>query len=164
MRRYSRILLVLGLFAFAAPLWAATATTTMTVSGTVVPTCSVAAAALNFGAAIPNPINSNVDAQGSVTATCSTGAAYTVALSVGNGAGATFASRKMTSGGNTLNYSLYTDASRTTVWGDGTAGSNTFGGSGSGAAQVIPVYGRIPSPQTVPTGAYTDTVVVTLTF
>lgn len=164
MKRLHRIILVCGLLGFAAPLWAATATTTFSVSGTVVPTCNVSATALNFGAAIPNPINSNVDAQGSVTATCSSGAAYTVGLSVGSGAGATFASRKMTSGPNTLNYSLYTDAGRTTVWGDGTAGSSLFNGSGSGAAQVIPVFGRIPSPQTIPTGAYTDTVVVTLTF
>ncbi len=164
MKRLNRIVLTSCLLVFAGPGWAATATTSFTVSGTVVPTCNVTAAALSFGAAIPNPINSNVDAESTVTATCSSGASYTIALGVGNGAGATFASRKLTSGPNALDYTLYTDAGRTTVWGDGTAGSSLFNGTGSGAAQAIPVYGRIPSPQTVPTGAYSDTIVVTLTF
>ena len=164
MKRTQRALLICGLLGLSTSGWAATATTSFTVSGTVVPTCSVSAEALSFGGAIPNPINSNVDAQSNITATCSSGAAYTVALSAGNGAGATFAQRRLTSGPNTLNYSLYTDASRSIVWGDGTGGSSVFNGSGSGAAQAIPVYGRIPSPQSVPTGAYSDTIVVTLTF
>lgn len=164
MRGTQRVLLAGGLLAFAGSGWAATATTSFAVSGTVVPTCSVSAAALSFGGAIPNPINSDVDAQSSITATCSSGAGYTIALNAGNGTGATFASRKLSSGPNTLNYALYTDPGRTTVWGDGTAGSSLFNGSGSGAAQSIPVYGRIPSPQTVPTGAYSDLIVVTLTF
>ena len=70
----------------------------------------------------------------------------------------------MTSGGNTLTYNLYTDPSRTQVWGDGTGGSNVSNGSGSGAAQTINVYGRISSGQTVPTGTYTDTITVTINF
>lgn len=164
MKSTRRALLVCGLLGYAASGWAATATTSFTVSGTVVPTCSVTAAALSFGGAIPNPINSDVDAQSNITATCSSGAAYTIALNAGNGTGATFASRKLSSGPNTLDYTLYTDPSRTVVWGDGTGGSSVFNGSGSGAAQAIPVYGRIPSPQTVPTGAYNDLIVVTLTF
>lgn len=164
MTRAQRALLTCGLLGIAGSGWAATATTSFTVSGTVVPTCSVSAAALSFGGAIPNPINSDVDAQNNITATCSSGASYTIALNVGNGAAATFASRKLSSGPNTLDYTLYTDPSRTVVWGDGTGGSTVFNGSGSGAPQEIPVYGRIPSPQTVPTGAYTDLIVVTLTF
>jgi spore coat protein U-like protein len=153
-----------ALLGLTAPAWAATATTTFAVSGTVVPTCNVSAANLSFGTSIPSPINSNVDAQSNITATCSSGTPYTVALSAGNGAAATFASRKLTSGANTLNYALFTNAGRTTVWGDGSAGSSTFGSMGSGAAQAIPVYGRILSGQSVATGAYSDTIVVTLTF
>ena len=164
MNRYARSLAFFALLLAAATATAATSTTTFSVTGTVVPTCTVSAAALNFGAAIPNPINSNVDAQSTVTATCSTGAPYTIALNAGTGAGATFAARRMTSGGNTLVYSLFSDPGRATIWGDGTAGSNMANGSGSGAAQAITVYGRIPSGQTVPTGTYTDTITVTITF
>lgn len=164
MRRSHRALLFCGLAGLAFPASAATTTTSFSVSGTVVPTCSVAATALNFGGAIPNPINSNVDAQSTVTATCSSGAAYTIGLNAGTGVGATFAARRMTSGPNTLVYSLYTDPARSSVWGDGTVGSIVFNGAGTGSAQAIPVYGRIAAPQTVPTGGYTDTIVVTLTF
>ena len=164
MRRSQRAVLFCGLAGLACSAWAATTTTSFTVSGTVVPTCSVSATALNFGGAIPNPINSNVDAQSTVSATCSSGAAYTIGLNAGTGLGATFAARKMTSGPNTLDYSLYTDPSRSSVWGDGTGGSIVFNGSGTGSEQAIPVYGRIASPQTVPTGAYSDTIIVTLTF
>jgi spore coat protein U-like protein len=164
MMRYTRVLLFSGLLLPAALVHAGNATTTFTVSGTVVPTCSVSATGLSFGAAIPNPINANVDAQSAVTATCSTGAPYVVTLNVGTGAGSTFATRRMTSGGNTLAYSLYSDPGRTIVWGDGTGGSSPASGSGSGAAQPLTVYGRIPSGQTVPTGTYTDTITVTITF
>lgn len=164
MKRFEKVLAFVGLLAVAGPGWAATATTTFGVTGTVVPTCSVAAAALNFGAAIPNPINSNVDVTGAVTATCSTGAPYTLALSAGGGAGATFAARRMTSGPNGLTYSLYSDAGRSVVWGNGTLGSSLSNNTGNGTAQVITVYGRIPSPQTVPTGTYSDTITVTITF
>jgi len=147
-----------------APLWAATATTTFGVSGTIVSTCTVTAAALDFGATIPTPINSNVDAASTVTATCSNTTPYTIALNAGTGTGATFAARKMTSGGNALTYSLFTDAGRTLVWGNGTAGSNLSNQTGNGAAQVINVFGRIPSGQTPPVGSYNDTITVTVTF
>ena len=164
MKRFKRVLLSFVLFAVAMPASAATATTTFAVSGTVVPTCSVSATPMSFGAAIPNPINSNVDATSTVTATCSSGAPYTIALSAGLGAGATFAARRMTSGPNGLTYTLFTDAGRATVWGDGTAGNTLSNNNGSGSAQVISVFGRIPAPQTVPTGTYTDTITVTVTF
>ncbi len=164
MKRFRRFLLLCGLLGLAAPVWSATATTTFVVSGTVVPTCAVSALPLSFGATIPNPINSNVDAQSTVTATCASGAAYTVALNAGSGAGATFPARRMTSGPNTLNYTLYTDAGRSTIWGDGSAGSILSNQSGTGSAQAITVYGRIPSGQSVPTGTYTDTITVTVTF
>jgi spore coat protein U-like protein len=164
MKRFARLLLFFGLTLSTAAAMAATSTTTFTVSGTVVPTCSVAATALSFGTAIPNPINSNVDAQSTVTATCSTGAPYTIALNAGTGAGATFGSRRMTSGGNTLVYTMYTDPGRGTVWGDGTGGSSVSSGSGNGTAQPVTVYGRIPTGQSVATGTYTDTITVTITF
>lgn len=164
MNKFAKSLVACGLLAACSAGWAATTTTTFSVSGTVVGTCTVSASALSFGTTIPTPINSNVDAQNTVTATCSNGAAYTVALSVGNGPGATFGVRKMTSGANPLSYSLFLDPARTTVWGDGTGGSTVSNNTGSGAAQAIAVFGRIPSGQTPPIGSYTDTITVTVTF
>jgi spore coat protein U-like protein len=162
--KLERILVFCALLIAGAPARAATATTTFGVSANIVPTCSVSAAALNFGAAIPNPISSNVDSTSTITATCSSGADYTIALNAGI-QGGTVALRRMGAGANTLNYTMFTDAGRSSVWGDGTLGTSLFNSSGSGSAQAITVYGRIPSGQTAPsTGTYTDTVTVTITF
>jgi spore coat protein U-like protein len=72
--------------------------------------------------------------------------------------------RKMTSGGGaTINYSLYTDSGRTTVWGN-TIGTNTVAGTGSGSSQGLTVFGRIP-PQTTPAPAtYSDSIIATVTY
>jgi len=152
-----------GMIAAASPAWALTATTTFNVTGSVVGVCMVSVPALSFGATIPAIISSNIDASMNMTVTCASGIPYSLALSAGGGSGASFAARKLTSGANTMEYSLYTDTGRTTVWGDGTSGSITVNSTGTGAAQTIPVYGRI-TPQTVVVGAYTDTITVTMTY
>jgi spore coat protein U-like protein len=164
MTSLQRLLILFGL-ALAIPAWSATTTTTMGVSGTVVPACTISSAPLSFGTTIANPIAANLDANSTVSATCSTGTPYTVALDAGTGAGATILARRMTGpAAATMNYSLYTTAARGVVWGDGTAGTVTVPGTGNGAAQTLTVFGRI-TPQTVAaTGAFTDTITVTLTF
>ena len=59
---------------------------------------------------------------------------------------------------------LYTTALRTTVWGDGTASTGTTAGTGSGLAQSLTVYGRLPSLTGAVPGVYTDTVTITITY
>ena len=158
-------LLLLCAAAVAIPAWGATATTTMTVSGTVVPACTISAAPMSFGTTIANPVPSNIDVSSTLNATCSTGTPYTVALNAGTTSGATLAARRMAGpAGNTMNYNLFTTSARTTIWGDGTGGTATVAGTGSGGAQSLTVFGRVP-PQTVgASGAYSDTITVTLTF
>jgi len=151
--------------AYGASAVAATASGVMTVSATVASTCVVGTSTLGFGSVSSSAIQAgNVDATGTVTVNCTTGSSYTIALGVGGGSGATLASRKMTTGANLLNYSIYTSAARATVWGDGTLSSATAPGTGSGTNQAIVAYGRIFSGQTVPAGAYTDTVTVTVAY
>lgn len=142
---------------------AATATTTFQVTATVISVCTVNATDLAFGnydasAGAPN------DNSSTVNVTCSNGTPYTVALDAGTGAGATVAVRRMSNGGNTLDYSMYTTAGRTTVWGDGTSGTSTQAGTGNGGAQAFTVFGRIPTGQFVTAGAYADTVTATVTY
>jgi len=145
--------------------FAASAVGTMSVTATVASSCIVGTSSLAFGSVTSAAIQAgNIDAIGTVTVNCTMGSAYTVALDVGTGVGATFPIRKMTAGANLLSYSVYTLAARTTVWGDGTATTVTVTGTGSGAAQSISAYGRIFSGQTVPAAAYTDTVNVTITY
>ena len=66
-------------------------------------------------------------------------------------------------GGALVNYTLYSDTNRTTVWGQ-TIGTDTVSASGSGAAQSYTVYGRVPVQTTPAPGAYTDTITVTVTY
>jgi spore coat protein U-like protein len=144
---------------------AATTTTTFGVSATVVDSCSVSASALGFGNVDPVSLASTaVDATTTIDVTCANGTAYDVGLDAGTATGATVTTRQMTSGANTLDYALYSDTGRTTNWGE-TVSTDTVTGTGDGTAQTLTVYARIPSGQgTVPTGAYSDTITVTVTY
>jgi spore coat protein U-like protein len=69
----------------------------------------------------------------------------------------------MTGPSGTLQYNLYLDATRQTIWGDGTAGTQSaFQDTRANEAYFVSVYGRIPSAQNVQAGTYTDMLVVTV--
>lgn len=142
---------------------AATATTTFQVTATVLSVCTVAATNLAFGNYDASSGTPN-DATSTVTTTCSNTTNYTVALNAGTGSGATVATRKMTNGANTLDYTMYTTSGRTTVWGDGTLSTATQSGTGNGSGQALTVYGRISTGQYVTAGNYSDTVTATVTY
>ena len=141
---------------------AATATNVITVSATVLSACLVTATPLAFG--LYDTAGLAVNATSSVGVTCTGTTSYTIALGAGAGTGATFASRKMTDGTQMLNYSIYTNNSLTTVWGDGTAGSSVVSGTGTLGTVLHSVYGKIPAGQAVNAGVYSDAVTVTLTY
>ncbi len=145
-----------------APLAAQSASdgSTIAVSATVVSTCAVTASALAFG----NYSMAQSDSAASMNVTCTNGTPFTVSSNAGLGSGASVATRKMTGpSGQTLNYSLFQDAGRTTLWGQ-TTGTDTVAGTGTGASQTMSVYGRIPAGQGAAAGVYTDTVTVTVTY
>ena len=149
----------------AQPAYAATTTSSLSVDATVTANCSVSTTAVNFGSV--NVLSgANVDATGGLSVTCTNGTAWAASANAGAGTGASLATRKMASGANLLNYGLYTESTRTTVWGDGAGGTTgTFSGTGSGSAQASTIYARVPSGQTsVPAGSYADTVTVTVTY
>jgi spore coat protein U-like protein len=141
---------------------AATSTATMTVQMTITATCTVnSATALNFGT--QGVLTTNVDQTSTIQVTCTNTTPYNIGLDAGTGTGATVATRKMTSGANTVNYTLYSNSTRTTVWGN-TVGTDTAAATGNGSAQSYTVYGRVP-PQAAPApGTYTDTITVTVTY
>ncbi|MDQ7968211.1 MAG: spore coat U domain-containing protein [Oxalicibacterium faecigallinarum] len=147
--------------------WSATASTTFQVTATILSSCTVAGTTLNFGSNI-DPIAASVplDSTSTLTVTCSNTTPYTVALSAGSNAGGAtnFTSRAIKNGSSTLGYQLYTDSSRTTVWGNGTSSSSTVPGTGSGSNQTLSIYGRLPSLTGAVPGNYTDTVTVTITY
>ena len=139
-----------------------TVTATIGVTAAVLSSCGVTALPLAFGTYSPSQ-SSNTTAQTTVAVTCTNGTPYNVGLDAGTGTGASVASRKLTSGSNTLTYSLYQDSGYSTVWGN-SIGSNTLTGTGSGLIQTINVYGSVTALQAVPAGSYTDTVTVSLTY
>lgn len=142
--------------------FAATTTTTFTSQITIQATCTIISATnLDFGT--QGVLSANVDQSSTLQVQCTDTTPYDIGLNAGTGTGATVATRKMTSGGATVNYSLYTDAGRTTVWGD-TIGTDTVAATGNGASQSYTVFGRVP-PQTTPAPAtYVDTITVTVTY
>ena len=133
-------------------------TNSFQVNTTVVASCSVSAATLAF----PNYSLVQDDGSTTVTVTCTNTTPYTLGLSAGTGSGATVTNRKMTNGANTLNYVLYANPLRTSIWGN--TSSNNVTSAGTGVAQPFTVYGRIPANQTPAPGTYTDTITATVTF
>ncbi|MET0519259.1 MAG: spore coat U domain-containing protein [Burkholderiaceae bacterium] len=166
-RRASLRVAVPGLLSLSAlSAQAGTASNTFQVTATISSSCTVSGSALNFGSAIdPLATATPLDATSTLTVTCTNTTPYTVALNAGTNAGgpSNFTTRTMKSGANTLGYQIYLDSGRSTVWGDGTA-SSTKAGTGTGGAQALTVYGRIPSLANVVPGAYTDTVTVTVSY
>jgi spore coat protein U-like protein len=74
--------------------------------------------------------------------------------------------RQLSSGADKLQYNVYTSASRTVLFGDGSFGASSLlvGQIKTTAQQTTNFYGRIPAGQDVPAGAYSATLVVTLNF
>jgi spore coat protein U-like protein len=147
---------------------AATTTTSLMVSAVVDATCTVGASPLSFGNYRPG--QGSVSANTTLAVRCARGTPFTVTLDAGTG-GRTVTQRVMTFGAYQLQYSLYTSAARTTVWGDGTLSSATVSGVGhgvsSGQAVVETVYGQVPDivmNQDLAPGLYTDTVRVTVNY
>ncbi|GAQ29119.1 spore coat U domain-containing protein [Ralstonia insidiosa] len=126
--------------------------------------CIISATNLNFGTA--GLLNAAVTASSAITLNCTNQSPWTLSLSAGGGSGATVANRLLTrtGGTQTVGYGLYTTSAFTAVWGDGTAGTSTVAGIGSGASQVSTVYGRVPVQVTPQAGVYNDTIIVTVTY
>ena len=89
-------------------------------------------------------------------------ASTSLSVDLGRGSSSTYLPRRLTSGPNGADYNLYLDASCSVIWGDGTEGTSTWTGSGTGGS--IPVYGRVPARQPLPAGSYADAVVITISF
>ncbi len=127
------------------------------VTASIAANCDLETADLDFGTA--GLIGDNIDADTALAITCTPGTGYSI--SIDGGSSGDPSHRLLHSGGNSVSYDLYSDTQRTEHW--GTASGDTVAGHGTGAEQDLGVYGRIP-PQPAAAGAYTDTVVVTITY
>jgi len=133
---------------------------TVSVSGSVSPTCSVSAGTLGFASYTGA---SAATSTANISVNCSNGAGYQVSL--GGGQHLSGPTRRMLGpNANYLSYELHRDAARTLAWGDGSTTGSRVSGTGTGSAQAFVVYGRIPTGQIRAVGSYTDSVVVTVEY
>ncbi len=122
--------------------------------------CTVSTSGLNFGNYdVFSTLNDDITA--TINVNCPSGTPYSIWLSSGSG---TYSSRILSSGARSLAYNLYLDPTRLSIWGDGSAGTGIFSGTGTGSNVATPVYGRIPAGQNAWVGNYTDLVTVTVNF
>ena len=123
------------------------------------PSChGISATALAFGnydvyGATP------VDSAGTISYSCPPPTLPTVTIDLGLSYGGSGHRRMSLGGTDFLEYEIYVDAARTTIWSATNAVSVPQGNGMS-----VPFYGRIFALQDVSVGAYSDTLVVTFNF
>ena len=166
MIRTARVALILGgvVLGMAAPALAQTATSNLTVSATVAKNCSITTTAVAFGSYDPIVANATtpLDGTGSVVVTCTKGSGSRIDLGLGSNAAGSV--RRMLGGTDTLTYELYTDTTRSTVWGAGAGAGQTIATAPNKNPRTFTVYGRVPAGQDVGAASYADTVVATINF
>jgi spore coat protein U-like protein len=131
-------------------------------------TASSSAAAFN----VYNTMSSSpTTTTATVTVTCQAAVqilvGYVISLSAGSSG--SVAARTMQNGASAMAYQIYSDPTYSTIWGDGTGGSQTVS-DGYLLNLLTPVvrnytaYGRIPALQNLAPGAYQDTITILVTY
>jgi spore coat protein U-like protein len=135
--------------------------------------CTASASGIAFG--VYNPLSAVANTStGTLRVTCNgsgTGSAnVTVNVTLSTGLSGSYATRKLFSGVNALNYNIYWSTAFNQIIGDGTGGSF----AGTAGPFVVPaggsnlatgtLYGMIPASQDVAPGGYSDVITVTVTY
>jgi spore coat protein U-like protein len=131
------------------------------ISASVAANCVLTAGSVAFGAYDPLVANdvAALDQTGNFTIRCDKG----VTANVGLGDGL-YTGRQMSDGGTErLDYELYKDAGRTTVWTDAGAGRYSYTAANK-SATTLTIFGRVAGGQDVAAGSYSDTVVASAEF
>ncbi len=150
---------------------AASQTSIVDVSTSVSPSCTIGTAIIAF--APYDPVNTHAtvpdDQTGDIIIRCTKGTTG-ITIDLGNGAHNTGSQRRMINMGSAttlINYEVYQDTGRTSVWGVGDSGTLRSGAdlNGTGSVVYVTMYGRIPPAQLAATaGTYNDTLVSTINF
>ena len=158
-----KILSISAILALSLNLSAATATTNFNVTATVASSCQInSASELAFGTYDPLSAT-DVESTNTISITCSNGTAYSVGLDGGSSTDVN--GRTMEGGTDSLSYAIYSDAAKTTIWGN-TVGTDTIDGTSSSSSSTIDLtgYGVLTAGQDVVPDNYTDTIVATVTY
>ena len=125
--------------------------------------CGVTATSVVFGAYNVFSV-APIDSTGTISINCS-GNARNVAITISSGQSGSYGARTLRKAGEALAYNLYVDANRSTVWGNGSGGSQSYVVNPPNNVDVdLTVYGRVPPSQDISAGAYADSVTVTVNF
>ena len=132
--------------------------------------CVASTTGLSFG--VYNPLSATpTTITGMVTVNCQATVSLFVSytIQIGAGSGGSFMTRSLSAGSYKLGYQIYTNSGLTSIWGDGSSGTNTIG-DGYTLSVIAPVirtytvYGRIPALQNVGVGSYLDMLQVLVTY
>ena len=139
--------------------------------------CTVSSSGMAFGVYQPLTFSgkltsTSVTSNASISVVCTgmgSSGAYTLTLgpsTMGSGDRISTRSLENSNGGDYMSFNLYTNASYSTVWGDGTTGGVVGGSIPAGDSnQSQPVYGRIPAGQsTLKAGSFSGSLTMTLTY
>jgi spore coat protein U domain-containing protein, fimbrial subunit CupE1/2/3/6 len=159
----------------ATPLFAASSSPSvgLSITASVAAKCIVSStSAVAFGAYDPVVTNAaggaDLDGTGTVGVKCSPGNGTSISLD--SGANASGNQRRMQGPAGPsaafLDYNLFSDAARTTAWGNGSNGASalTITAAPNASERTFTVFGRVPKGQDVNVGSFADTVQVTVNF
>jgi spore coat protein U-like protein len=146
------------------PVWAGTATSSLSISAIIPPLVNVDTTPLNN---INYDSSTGSDVQSQIVVTASVGSTITITIDQGSNPGNNSNDinpiRRMSDGqGNFLNYVLTKDASHTEDWGNNSQTGVIL--SGTGSQQTITYYLRILPNQNTQAGNYTDTLQMTTSY
>jgi spore coat protein U-like protein len=159
--------ILVGSAGLTVPVFAESEGTTMLVSAGIGKNCVITTTDIAFGTYDPivTHATANLDAEGSVTTTCTIGTAGEVLIDYGDHAVEGSTDRLMlgVNEAGTLRYEVYTDLSRTNHW-SGVAGSGVDI-TAAGEGELMTVYARIPFGQvTAANDSYNDSLSVTVVY
>ncbi|CAM2184254.1 Lipoprotein [Burkholderia latens] len=137
-------------------------TMSFSATATVIADCIITATGVAFPAT--GVLTSALSAAGSISARCTNGDAFQIALNGGGSGNVAARAMPRAGGGGSVRYQLYQDSGHANPWGDGTAGTSMATGAGTGFNQTIPVYGLVPAQATPAPGNYSDTITATISF
>ncbi len=135
--------------------------------------CAVSSSGMAFGSyqplTFPGKVTSaNVTSNATVSVVCTgivTGGSYSIALGPStpvNSSNPRYLTNTVNGGANMV-FNIYTEASHTSIWGDGISGSLVGGSIPSNQSHTV--YGKIPAGQsTLKAGSFSDSLTMTLTY
>jgi spore coat protein U-like protein len=127
--------------------------------------CTIETRPLSFGNYDPEA-NGNVDAVAQVIYTCNQHAKK-IRIEMTTGGANQFSPRHMSASAvDHLDYNIYLDATRQTIWGQGLYGTDVYyeNNPPNGTPVIVPAYGRILPRQNPPPGDYIDVLTVRVLF